>query len=272
MKTDKWQKVIWREWRHCADVEYEEHLFKIVADEPVGWGSRLTLILLNSVAGASIAILVGFVFTLNWVILSNLLWAGAIVGAVSGILLGQRLTWRTWLARLQANTPAGDPGRLLIGGVVLVLGGTIFFGPLAWLVILGLFWSFGGMIYWLNSATEEDELYRSLDRHWWFWWRRQPHLLSVENALQQAVATSPQAASIWIEPLSRLKEEKRRRLSPADLVQHLLSNDWVERFSARYQLIMLGEVAQPVLQKIAATETSPLQSTARWLLHNFQTR
>jgi hypothetical protein len=73
-------------------------------------------------------------------------------------------------------------------------------------------------------------------------------------------------------PLNRLEQEKQRRLTPADLVQHLLSNDWVERFSARYQLVMLGEVAQPVLQKIAATEASPLQATARWLLNNFQTR
>ena len=134
METGDWQQVIWREWRHCTDVEYEEHLFKIVADRPVGWGSRLALILLNGVAGASVAVLIGFVFTLNWLILSNLLWAGAVVGAASGAIVGRELTWGSWLARLQANTPAGDTGRLLVGGIVLVLGGTIFFGPLAWLV------------------------------------------------------------------------------------------------------------------------------------------
>jgi hypothetical protein len=97
-------------------------------------------------------------------------------------------------------------------------------------------------------------------------------LSSVETALQQAVVASPRAASIWTEPLSRLEQEKRNPLSPGDLVPRLLSNDWVERFSARYQLIMLGEAAQPVLQEIAATETSPLQSTARWLLNNLQTQ
>jgi hypothetical protein len=272
MQPGQWQQIIWREWRHCTDLEYEERLFRIVAGEPVGWTGHVSIIVLNSIAGAALALLAGFVITINWTILANLLWAGALVGGAVGVFAGRRLTWEVWLARLQANTPAGDWGRLIVGTLSLLLIGTLFFGPLAWLVIFGLFWSFGGLIHWINSATSEDELYRSPDRRWWYWWRGQPHLFTVEDALRQAVAQSPAGAELWAAPLRQLEERKSKLPPPAELIQNLLHNDWRERFAARYQLVLWGNAARPELEAIANSDASPLRDTAEWLLHNISTQ
>lgn len=265
---NQWQKIIWREWRHCPDIEYEERLFRVVADGRPGAGSRLTLIVLNATAGAALGLLVGFVFTLNWMILANTLWAGMMVGAAGGLLSGHRLTWKSWLGRLQANSPTGNAGGLIFSGLLLAVAGGMVFGPAAWLCIVGLFWAIGGLIHWLNNATDEAEEYRSGDRRWWFWWRKQPHLFDVEAALRQACQVSEQAQEIWAEPLRRLDAAKNKLASPESLISLLFSHDWVERFTASYRLVLLGEVAVPELQSIAATETHPLQATAQWLLHN----
>ncbi|RMF03050.1 MAG: hypothetical protein D6768_06795, partial [Chloroflexi bacterium] len=124
--TREWKKIIWREWRYCHDIDYEERLFKLVGSDPPGWGSRVTLIFLNAVAGAALAVVAGFVLTTNWVVLGNVLWAGALVGAFSGVLAGRHLTWEKWLTRLQSNSPTGSFAQLVAATVVLALVGNDF--------------------------------------------------------------------------------------------------------------------------------------------------
>jgi hypothetical protein len=268
MQHQNWKQIVWREWRHCHDIDYEAHLFKIVADDPTGWSSRLILVLLNAVCGAALALITGFIFTLNLSILLQLMLVGAIAGGGIGIITARNLTWRIWLGRLQSNTPTASAGRLVFGGLMLGLLTGMVFGPLAWLAIAGLFWGFGGLIFWINNATDETETYRSPDRRWWFWWRNRPHLFQVENALRYACTVSPQAREIWTEPLHQLDQAKNQHLPPESLIHLLLSNDWVERFSAAYRLVLQDDLAVPTLEQLARNDTSPLRNTAQWLLMN----
>lgn len=272
MDQQSWRRVIWREWRHCHDIEYEAHLFKIVADAPTGLSSRLTLVLLDAVGGAAIALLIGFVFTLRLDVLLQLLLTGGVVGGLRGLYSARKLTWRVWLGRLQSNAPTASPGQLFFGGLILLLLTGMVFGPLAWLAIVGLFWSFGGLIYWINSATDESETYRSHDRRWWVWWRGRPHLFEVETALSQACAESSQAAAVWAEPLRRLEQAKNKTAPPETLIRQLLDSNWETRLSAAHRLVLLGSIAAPSLEQLAHNDTSPLQNTARWLLASISAR
>jgi hypothetical protein len=268
MKQQNWRQVIWREWRHCHDIEYEAHLFKIVADAPTGLSSRLLLILFDATGGAAIALLVGFVFTLRLDILLQLMLTGGLMGLLHGLYRARNLTWRVWLERLQSNTPTASAGQLFFGGLALLLLTGMVFGPLAWLAIVGLFWSFGGLVYWINSATNPAETYRSHDRRWWFWWRERPHLLAVEAALHRACAESPQVAAMWSEPLRRLDRAKNKTAPPETLIRQLLDHHWETRLAAAYRLVLLGPIAAPALEQLAHNDTSPLQNTAHWLLAN----
>lgn len=270
--TREWKKIIWREWRYCHDFDYEERLFKLVGGDSPGWGSRATLIFLNAAAGAALAVVAGFALTLNWIVLGNMLWAGALVGGFSGVLAGRHLTWEKWLTRLQSNSPTGSFAQLVSATIVLALVGGMIFGPLAWVAMAGLFWAFGGLITWINNASDETEIYRSGDRRWWFWWRGRPRLQQVEAALRAACEQSSAAREIWAEPLRRLDADKRKLEPPELLVNRLLSNDWVERFTAAYRLVLLGPVAEQVLFNLARNDESPLQPTAQWLLDNINTQ
>ena len=103
-----WQKTIWREWKYTTDIDYGEHLFALVANEPVGWGSKLTQILFNAIAGATVFILPAFAITAKWSVLQHLLWVGIIVGGFYGYLAGHGLLWGKWIHRLESNAPTSD--------------------------------------------------------------------------------------------------------------------------------------------------------------------
>lgn len=32
-----WQKILWREWRHCEDQGYARALFALISPEPIAW-------------------------------------------------------------------------------------------------------------------------------------------------------------------------------------------------------------------------------------------
>ncbi len=265
-----WQQIIWREWRHNNDSEYAERLFELVADEPVGWGVGVSLILLSAISGASLGILIVAPITFEWAILQQLAIAGSVIGAARGYLLNRQLTWRDWLRRLESNTPTGSLSKLVGGVLVMALIGGMLFGPVFWLMMAGLFWAIGGVITWIRSGLEETYSYNPQDRRWWFWWRNRPHLSDVQAAIEQASAMLPAAGEIWNEPLHRLSEAQGQPASPDELTKALLSNDWVERFVARHTLVMLGREAIFPLQALATKDTTPLKDTARRLLQNIE--
>jgi len=266
----KWQQIIWREWRHCLDIEYGKQLFELVADEPVGWSAKLSLTLFTLVSGTAIAVLISVPFTLDAPILQQLAIGGGVIGAVRGFMVSRQLSWRDWLIRLESNTPTTSPGRLFLSMVLLGLCGFMVFGPLFWLVIAGLFWALGDLIAWLNRSIEEKHNYNPEDRKWWFWWRGRPHLFDLEAAIQQACQSSASAREIWTDPLRRLKEERQQPMSPDGLITALLSNDWVERFVARSRLVSLGQEAIAPLEALAERDRTPLRNTILWLLDNIK--
>jgi hypothetical protein len=268
--AQNWQQIIWREWRHSHDIEYTQQLFDLVADGPTGWGTRLSLILLSTIAGASIGILIVLPATFEGAILQQLALAGMIVGAARGYLQSRHLSWRRWICRLESNTPSGNLSRLVGGMVLLGLLGGMIFGPVFWLMMAGLFWAIGGVITWLNQSLEETEAFNPEERHWWFWWRNRPPLVDLHSALQHVCTVSPSAHEIWSDPLRRLTETRHQPVSPDELIDALLSHDWVERFIARHALISLGQEAVFPLQAIANGNTSPLRHTAVWLLQNIE--
>lgn len=191
----KWQHIIWREWRYCSNKGYAAHLFELVADGPVGWGAKITLILLNMLAGMAVALLLGFVVSSDWLILRQFVWAGSVVGGIRGYLVGRELSWRTWLARLSFNLPAPNPRHGVGAALGLLLAGGLVFGPFFWVVLAGLFWVLGGLIKRLNrgqDAKENPFEYQA----WYFWWRKRPQAAELNTALEnilQAKRLSPPA-------------------------------------------------------------------------------
>lgn len=149
--SNKWQKIIWREWRNCDDEEYVDHLFNLVADEPAGWETTATMVFLGAVYGAIAGMLAGLIATnwgmMNWDIwiwkepewkeLSwTSAWAGVRMFVLSGVAIGaavvlmvrlifsRRLTWRAWLVMLSpqmfTNGLTESCIELVVGLVVLV--------------------------------------------------------------------------------------------------------------------------------------------------------
>lgn len=263
-----WRQTIWREWRYCRDEEYGQRLYALVADTPVSWGSKLSLIVFSAVAGAALGIVIGAPVSIRWSVLQQLALAGMVIGGVRGYWLGRQLTWRNWLARLESNMPTDNPSALAGAAALLGLCGFVVFGPIFWLAMVGLFWAIGGVITWLNSGLENKPDYNPEDRRWWFWWRGRPHQFAVKAALEKACAELTTAREIWQEALQRLQQQQPA--PPDTLIAALLSEDWQERFVARYTLVTVGREAVVPLQKVAEYDRTPLKDTVLWLLENIE--
>ena len=46
-----WQQIIWREWRNCNDAEYAEHLYRLIAGEPIDRQAILMISVLAALPG-----------------------------------------------------------------------------------------------------------------------------------------------------------------------------------------------------------------------------
>lgn len=272
MRTPAWQRIIWREWRHCPDPEYGRQLFELVADTPAGWAARLSLIGLDMLTGASVALILGFTLSSSWEVLRQFMWAGTLVGGVFGYLAGRDLSWRNWLRRLVANTPTTDWPRFIGSALLLGFTGGLIFGPLFWMGLAGLFWGIGGLLPWLNRGVVSTNPDSPEERRWWFWWWRRPWLPEVEAALAQACQASPAGCGPWKPLLERLADRRAQPLPPSILAQDLLSLDWQERFIAGYTLASQGEQAATYLQMIIPKEDdeTPYHQTIEWLLQNLR--
>jgi hypothetical protein len=268
--TGPWQPIIWREWRHSPDPVYVQQLFDLVADEPVGWTSRSSLILLNIISGAALAVVCGAILTFNWAILQYFAWAGAFIGGVGSYIFNRKLTWRVWLDRLAANTPTSSFGRAVISSLFLGLMGGVIFGPVFWLLAVGLFWGFGDVVVWMKRGVATSLQHNLEDRYWWFWWRKRPHPFEVEVALLKACATSATAEAVWREPLNQLAAKQALSPSAEQIVSELLNEDWITRFVARHRLVRLGQAAVPTLQQALTKDNTPFQQTIFWLLQSIQ--
>lgn len=264
--SNRWQSIIWREWRHSADPLYADRLFKVVGDQSLGWRARASVILLNAVGGAALGILVGLLFTSSWATLRHMVWLGGLLGIIYGWVQARRYTWRDWLERLSANTPTGSFSRLVLALVAMGLIGGMMFGPIFWLAAAGLFWAFGEVITWVNRGITTGRQDRADERRWWFWWGKRPRLLEVEQALQQACLVSPAARELWQYPLRRLAEERERMPTTDMLIEQLLSADWLDRFVARHILVQRGSEAIFPLQTVVHNNSTPDRAALVWLL------
>lgn len=189
-QTRRLRNIIWREWRNCHDRSYAEQLYELVADTPVGWGTKLAVLFIYTVAGVAVALLIGFIITSNWSILRQFVWGGCAVGGVKGYLASRNLSWRAWLERLSFNLPTNDPSRGVAAVLGLMLLGGLVFGPFFWVVIIGMFWTLGGLIKSLNRGQTGRE--NPFDYHpWFFWWRSRPAEGELEKALDRLFQMRP---------------------------------------------------------------------------------
>ncbi len=78
---------------------------------------------MSVLSGTSLGILIVAPITLKWELLQYLAIAGGVVGAARGYIISRKLTWRQWLRRLEANTPADSLSRLIGAGLLLACGG-----------------------------------------------------------------------------------------------------------------------------------------------------
>lgn len=299
----KWQKIIWREWRNCNDRYYANHLFDLVAYERAGWEAIVTIVLPGALYGVIAGLLVGLIATnldvwiepkkweLIWTEMQAfLLWGlgfGGTIALIMRIVLGRRLTWQAWLARLTPQMSFNWLGKWIkwlvvrlfdkVGnlaegcGEVLVLLGCLSYG-LLFLMLFMLLASvtfivvFVGLVVWPVAwlffvwQEEEEIFYPYEHRSWCFWWRGRPHPFETEEALCIA------AREEWLEPLHLLEERKKQHGSFDSLITALQSEDWVERFTARHALVVLGGEAMEPLRRIAQDKNSELRRTAVWLL------
>lgn len=179
-----WQDILWREWRNCGQALYAKQLYELVADYPVGWGTKLAYIILEAIIGFVFGVLLAFVMTNNGAILQQFGVAGGCVGIFRGILATRNLTWRDWLDRLSFGLPSQQPSRGIAALVGLMLVGGMIFGPFLWLFLVGFFWGMSGLIKWMMRGLSAPQPFAY--HAWYIWWRRRPSVGQVEAALQVA--------------------------------------------------------------------------------------
>ena len=223
--SSNWQHILWREWRNCGNGAYATQLFELLADAPVGWGTKTIYILLDAIVGLVLGVLFGFIWTTNWNFLQQLAWAGSVIGAARGFLAVRDLTWRHWLERLSFSLPTKQPSAGLAALFGLMLIGSIILGPFLWLFIIGLFWSMSGLLKWMMQGLTRANPFSY--HAWYFWWWGRPPTNDVEAALQRAAETErPTPAENEITPpgypspppveidFLQLKQYARRREMP----------------------------------------------------------
>ncbi|MCB0192651.1 MAG: hypothetical protein KDJ65_11965 [Anaerolineae bacterium] len=267
-----WQDVIWREWRHSRDPVYADRLFRLVSGQSLGIGGQTSVIILNAIGGAALGVLVGLLFTSSWATLKHMVWLGGLLGIIYGWILAKKYTWRDWLERLSSNTPTGNFSKIIISIIALGAIGGMVFGPIFWLSAVGLFWAFGDVITWINRGVNTSRRDGFDDRRWWFWWRKRPHVLDVEQALQQAQITSLEAQELWQAPLRRLAEERKRKPDIEMLINQLSSPNWTDRFVARQIIVQHGKEAIFPIQTAVHNDNTPHKATLLWVLENLHTK
>jgi hypothetical protein len=191
-------------------------------------------------------------------VLAPMILTGHWLGLALGLALG------CWAGITWGSAPPG----IFISWVGLLFG-LMIYGYDDWLVgWLGLSTGFGlGIIPGLmGSGIEAGEAYRY--RSWYVWWRQQPLLDRVLEAIRLAQTLRPALRATWAEPLLRLaRQEERPEESPGDMVAALKSPQWVERLVARHTLIRLGgEMAED----LAGLELGQAKEVVIWLLTSIE--
>ncbi len=309
-QRSNWQTILWRAWRDAEDEEYAQHLFNLVADEPVGWKTRLAMIGLGAIFGA---IAGGFLDVLIFSTGLRLwLWAGAIAGAGVSAWLSRNLSMRRWLAILTPNSYFSQllaPFKIFL---VLILIGLIYLVPTMWLsglvmgfgsglllgLVLGLIsWPFLGLIglffsqaallapsdlllswasvgvglgFGVMLAAKSSHKHEFTFRHLCFWWTPPPLNFEVEAALRQAVQTRRGPAVQWKKALERLENGPNPETTPKSYLDKLAQGNWQDRFVARQMLVTLGGEAVDVLRTTARDKNSPVRATALSLLQSIE--
>lgn len=175
-----WPQIIWREWRNCNDAEYAEHLFRLIAGEPIDRRAVLMISTLAALPAIGVCWLIAAIFFGQVPLAIRLglgLVIGGLVGGGSGYLFGRmlqskRATWTHWLNGLifdgqliDKNIPKFSDSqiaflqpRLTVG---FVLGNLAGIGQMLPIfneqpnIILGYLWFFivvGLIIAWMFSV------------------------------------------------------------------------------------------------------------------------
>lgn len=281
-----WHNIIWREWRHTADEEYAQHLFRLVADAPVG----ATAILVGGLTGVIYGSIIGMLLTLigslaepitSGQMMLNIFTGaglGSIIGLLTGFLWKRHISWRTWLAHLTLNLDPIELGLLgsviLAGGITWLVSWLAGFGHVAGIIILGILLLTGlgaRVMVWLLGLDRATKIVYSYQyRAGYFWWRDRPNRTEIETALRQACIVSFEARLIWWRVLVNLEQQRQHPKPSEQLVEDLRSVDWIERFMAAQLLITLGGVAVPPLHAAASQRASILRRKAIDLLRQIE--
>ncbi len=282
--------ILWREWRNTGDEEYAEHLFNLIADEPVGQTATFINAALGIFYGGLIGLLISlwgnlgdsFTWTQTWSLLAG---TGAALGGVLGALsrlLKPKLSWRNWLFGLTQGIAPSEMGLWIVALALALFGSqlgwmmgrsaglehTIGFVGLGVVTTLALGIRLVGWLIGLMREPDPRHLHRY--RALWFWWRQRPQDVEVEAALRQVCERLPESEKLWTGVLQNLERRAKEPDTIRELIIHLQSLDWVERFTARQLLVAYGGEAVDELQALANKITSPLRKTAVRLLQGIE--
>lgn len=78
-----WQQIIWREWRNCNDAEYAEHLYRLIAGEPIDRQAILMIAALAALPGVVVCWLIAAIF-FGHVPTATRLGLGLVIGGLAG--------------------------------------------------------------------------------------------------------------------------------------------------------------------------------------------
>jgi len=303
--SNDWRNIIWREWRNTDDEEYAQQLFELVADEPVGWGPTVIIILLSIaialLVSLSLTPIIGGIINIVapdqmwiifvWFILASII--GGLVGILGLSLLGKDFSWRIWLGWLTPLESLSDMGKNIDPQNLRVQDSA----TVTWIIMLFLHpvinvvvFLISTLIDWTNEKLRGEarngiKFQGSLTnivtdvskknvyqyRAWWFWWRKQPKMAEVEMALREAYEVQPEGNGAWTEPLHHLESQMEQSASPYKFIANLHSGYWATRFVARYTLVSLaGEAMEPLGNILKEKGTSMRKRTAARLLKNVE--
>jgi hypothetical protein len=201
------------------------------------------------------------IFVMGLVSLLGLFIASVIVQG-TWLSVGVGLVVGSWLGISLGSLPLG-----LILCWLGILAGSIIVGLDAWLFgWLGMGTGFGlGLVpVMVGPGINVDDAYNH--RAWYVWWKNQPLITKVIEALRPAADTDFEARVEWQSMFKRLDQ---RKIQTQQVDQHLAalqSSDWANRFLARQALIELGGIETEALKKLAAQDSERWQETAIWLL------
>lgn len=279
-----WQNIIWREWRYAEDTQYANHLFELVANEPINKTGIMFIALDGALPGMISGLLIGLIFVevlkssgsplgiglaLLFIIYSGL--AGSLISLIILYPLERKFSVRATLNWFTPHILTLKFFIIVLTGFICGCGGMCIFSILSAQLLptiehnLTNGWS-DTIRYWplavgfaLGSSVIQGftlwcyglifrkniEIIRPY-RLLWFWWWRRPSPIELKTALQNRIGQIP---PMWQEFLRNLEDKQLEQEKLLTGSMELADNKFQSQLASPYDSsphinFLLGLVAQ----------------------------